>query len=238
MINKEIKKLSREQLKGNWWKFVLYTLVIFLISGTPTAIFGLDNNGVSINIVSIILTIIIAVFTIGLYLNFVRTKEFNLNSGIKNWKVYLRFLGMYVIIFLISMLIMMIPMALFIAIFSDVIVGVVINPYAMNLFGEITTLIIIMIIIVVVIYTIINLFFMATPYLLVDNVTIGQSISKSFALMKRNKWRLFKLEISFIGWFLLGIITLGIGFLWVIPYFTMTITNFYTIIRDENKDLI
>ncbi len=33
--------------------------------------------------------------------------------------------------------------------------------------------------------------------------------------------------LSFIGWFILGEITCGIGLLWVMPYYNITIGNFY-----------
>ena len=36
--------------------------------------------------------------------------------------------------------------------------------------------------------------------------------------MKKHRWQLFCLHLSFIGWFLLGFLTLGIGFLFATPY--------------------
>ena len=38
---------------------------------------------------------------------------------------------------------------------------------------------------------------------------------------------LFMLELSFIGWWFVGIITLGIGLLWVAPYVKVAETNFH-----------
>jgi uncharacterized membrane protein len=37
-------------------------------------------------------------------------------------------------------------------------------------------------------------------------------------MMHGNKWRLFCLELSFIGWGILCLLTCGIGFLWLSPY--------------------
>lgn len=241
MANKEIRALAREQLKGNWWKFVLYTLVIFVITGIPSFVFK-DNQSVTVDILSVVLTIIIAVFTTGLYLNFVRTKQFNLSEGIRNWKVYLRFLGVYILIMIIAIIIAIIvtfiPMVLFFIVFSGSINEVIMNYGGSNLIGFTIALVIVLTLAMLAVYIIISLFFMATPYLLIDNVTIGKSISGSFKLMKGNKWRLFKLQLSFIGWFLLGIITLGIGLLWVTPYFKTAMSNFYLEIREEKQDLI
>ena len=46
-------------------------------------------------------------------------------------------------------------------------------------------------------------------------------------IMYGNKMKLFGLYFSFIGWFFLGMITCGIGFLWIIPYFNAATACFY-----------
>jgi uncharacterized membrane protein len=45
--------------------------------------------------------------------------------------------------------------------------------------------------------------------------------------MRGNKWRLFCLGFSFIGWELLGALTMGIGYFWINPYRQMAETAFY-----------
>jgi uncharacterized membrane protein len=51
--------------------------------------------------------------------------------------------------------------------------------------------------------------------------------------MDGNKWRAFCLGLSFIGWWLLGILTLGILWLWVAPYQQMTFGAFYRAVLRE-----
>ena len=46
-------------------------------------------------------------------------------------------------------------------------------------------------------------------------------------MMRGNKWRLFCLSFSFIGWILLCGLTMGIGFLWLIPYADTSHWKFY-----------
>lgn len=46
-------------------------------------------------------------------------------------------------------------------------------------------------------------------------------------MMYGYKWQLFKIKFSFIGWFALGILSFGIGLLWIIPYMDLTVTRFY-----------
>jgi Predicted integral membrane protein len=59
-----------------------------------------------------------------------------------------------------------------------------------------------------------------TPYILEENPGMGinEAISCSKDMMRGNKWRLFCLNISFIGWGFLCLFTCGIGFLWLGPY--------------------
>ncbi len=72
-------------------------------------------------------------------------------------------------------------------------------------------------------------------YLLADNpeLTQDQAREKSIAMMNGNKWRLFCLRISFIGWYLLCVITCGILLFWVVPYVKCAEAEFY---RDLIKE--
>ena len=84
-----------------------------------------------------------------------------------------------------------------------------------------------------------------TPYILLENpdMTPGQAIAKSKELMYGNRWRLFCLEISFIGWSLLAVLfTLGLGFIVLAPYMEASFAAFYREIsaekygREEKKE--
>ncbi len=68
-----------------------------------------------------------------------------------------------------------------------------------------------------------------TYFILVDNPEIGayEALKESKKLMDGYKMKLFLLLLSFIGWSLLCILTLGIGFLWLIPYIQVTMVKFY-----------
>ena len=74
-----------------------------------------------------------------------------------------------------------------------------------------------------------------TPFVLVDNPELScyEAIKRSQELMKGNKWRYFLLALSFLGWILLGILTLGIGFFWITPYIETTIAAFYNDIKAQ-----
>ncbi len=54
-----------------------------------------------------------------------------------------------------------------------------------------------------------------------------ECINESKQMTEGHKAELFVLGLSFIGWMLLGVITLGIAYIWVIPYMETTFANAY-----------
>lgn len=68
-----------------------------------------------------------------------------------------------------------------------------------------------------------------TSYILAEHpeLSASEAIKRSKQIMKGNRWRLFCLELSFIGWSILCAFTLGIGQLFLIPYRKTAIAAFY-----------
>ncbi len=68
-----------------------------------------------------------------------------------------------------------------------------------------------------------------TSYILADNPELSASevLSLSKQMMTGNRFRLFCLQFSFIGWDLLCALTLGIGSLWLVPYKNAAYAHFY-----------
>lgn len=75
-----------------------------------------------------------------------------------------------------------------------------------------------------------------TPYILVEHpeLSVNQAIDLSRKLMKGRKFDLFYLQLSFIGWALLSILTLGIGMLWLMPYMGCSQAAFYADVKEDN----
>ena len=67
------------------------------------------------------------------------------------------------------------------------------------------------------------------PYLMADhpNMSVSEAFTVSKRLMKGRKGDLFLLHLSFIGWLIIGTLTLGIGNLVVFPYMQMAEAAFY-----------
>lgn len=68
-----------------------------------------------------------------------------------------------------------------------------------------------------------------TFFLLKDHpeYSVLEAIAESKKRMKGNKWKYFVMYLSFIGWGILCLFTLGIGLLWLAPYVSTTMATFY-----------
>jgi uncharacterized membrane protein len=76
-----------------------------------------------------------------------------------------------------------------------------------------------------------------TFFILADDNSIGamDALRKSQKMMNGYKWKYFCLGLRFIGWALLCILTLGIGFLWLMPYIQVSFAKFYDDIKGANS---
>ena len=72
------------------------------------------------------------------------------------------------------------------------------------------------------------------PYIVAENpdMTARQAITLSRRMMKGHKWECFVFELSFIGWKILGILTMGVfDLLYTNPYKTAAFTQYYAQLR-------
>lgn len=71
-------------------------------------------------------------------------------------------------------------------------------------------------------------------YIVVDSDTSGtDAIKKSWEMMKGYKWDLFVFSLSFLGWMLLGVLTIGILYIWLLPYVSVACVIYF----DKLKEL-
>ena len=77
-----------------------------------------------------------------------------------------------------------------------------------------------------------------TPFILKDEPELkyNAAIEKSMRMMDGYKMKLFLLDLSFIGWMILSILTLGIGLLFLQPYMNTARAAFYEDLKAELSD--
>ena len=77
------------------------------------------------------------------------------------------------------------------------------------------------------------LYFIFWIYVDDPDIDTRDAFRRSISLMRGAKWRLCLMQLSFVGWTLLGALSFGIGFLWILPYTDQAFTNFYLELKQE-----
>lgn len=214
---KELRKRAWEKLShGNYWTSVLVTLAVSIANGVAGIFtFGPMNYG-----------------SAKFFLYAQRGKKVDIDmigDGFTSYgKTFLTGLLLVVFIFLWS-LVVYIPLIIFSVSASIVRSGVEQTnlPFQLMLvFGFLSA-------ITVWIPLIKSFSYSMTFYVMVDfNLSGTEAISKSVELMKGYKAKLFRLGLSFFGWYLLSSLTFGIGAIFLAPYVEATVAEFYAELLD------
>ena len=82
---------------------------------------------------------------------------------------------------------------------------------------------------------IVKYMYMMVPYLLHDypELTPREAMKLSREMMSGQKWELFVLDLSFIGWILAALLTAGLGMIFVEPYMSTARAAFYEDLKGE-----
>ncbi len=222
----ELKALAKEILIGKYGTvigaLVLIQLITWLISFLTTRVVDLSSTigYILYMVITFIVTLIISVFTLGqtsLYLNIASNQPFratNIFNGFKNHPdkvIMIQFL-LYIII-----LACMLPFAIFWGIYWATQMSILFIP--LSICGTVG----------LVVAYIFSLKYSQVYYLLLDfpDYSAKEIMALSRKIMRGNTIRLFYITVSFIPMYLLGLLSLGIGYLYIIPYQNMTLTYFY-----------
>lgn len=221
MIMKKKAKFFRDaawaQLKGNWGHAVLFTLVFFLISAA-SGTFGVISELISAGVISEV--------DDSLWLELL---EYLFVAYPLSYGLSVSFLG-------------------YVRTGNDLTIGGMFDAFKANsnygrvigigiLVGTIGLLGFILLIVPGVIFAIaVSMSF----YILKDNPELGviDVIKRSIQMMKGHKMEYFCLGLSFIGWIILGILTLGIGFMWIYPYICTANAHFYEYVKEDYESRV
>lgn len=66
-----------------------------------------------------------------------------------------------------------------------------------------------------------------------DSISVVEAFRQSNRMMQHNKGRLFYINLSFLGWSFLCLLSCGIGYLWLSPYMRQVSIEFYRDIKGE-----
>ena len=235
---KELKRIARGNLQGNFAGlirvFVFCNLIISLVETPFSTItsesFLSPSNLIYMAAISLI-TIASVLLTVGqycLHLSVARTKKIQLTDFIYPIKYDANRLILAEVILFILRMIGMAPAIgayLMILFYDDL------NVYLLALGLCVLSLILTLVI---------EANFGMTYFALIDGeeLTVFQAIKNAVSMMKTHKMRFIYMQFSFIGMYLLVLLTLGIGILWVQPYIMQTTTIFYMDITGELDEVL
>ena len=252
MTSSEFRAEARRNLQGKWGKVALTTLAFVFVAWVISFIIGLmpDNLAWLFEIVELVIEIPLGFGFIFLFLKIFNNEETGsfdfLSLGFENfgksWGVTFRmFLKMIVpiVLLIISYIIMGVGIVgTGIAAFSNSSLNSGTDISAAITGGSAVSIIGAILVVVSYIFLITKSYYYQLAYLIAmenPNMSSADCVQKSEDMMKGNRAKLFFLQLSFIGWFILGALSLGIGLLWIIPYSYFAEIAFYKYFLEKNS---
>lgn len=241
----KIRKSAREALTGKWGKgalIILAYLAIFFVFGVIQSLF--DEKSIMSNLLGIAMTIIEVPISLGVVYAFIKLKRGEevkpfdfLEIGFSNfgraWKISLKTL--------LKLILPVIGILVGVLLMTGSLVSFTVESISDST-GEFSLLVMVVgliIYIATLIWCMVrSLLYSLTFYVAYDNpnMTSLEVVNESAKMMKGNRWKIFLLELSFIGWAILCIFTLGIGYLWLVPYMQVALVCFYEHLLGKNED--
>ena len=247
MNSSDFRARAREKLNEKWGKAALITFIYMAINFGIQYISKHTTSSISL-IISIAYYIISVPLTFGITMSFVnlsKDKEVNdfdfftlgFSNFSKSWGIAIRmFLKL-----LVPLIVFFISFSLLIGGSSVLMVSSILskaNSASLNAIsstgtdGAFSAMIIVGIVLTIIssIWVTLKSYYFQLSYIIAaDDETISpkDAVEKSRELMTGNRFKLFCLQLSFIGWAFLTGLTFGIGFLWVFPYMQVSIIAFY-----------
>jgi len=238
----EIRSRARQSLNGHWGQAALITLVLFIF----TSMVSLVANIPFLTWITMVTVILEYSYSVALYRCHRGSDDYDdlfnlfIDLGNGKWKMYLLYSLAYIIPLLILIVIVT---AIYIAAlyFADLTDFSTLANTHDSISGTIAILGIIWpcVVLIVIMVVYIQLGMILVPYIIFDHPELGcvDVLRRSWFMMNGHKWKLFLLQLSFIGWGILCVLTLMIGFLWLRPYIYTSIAEFYLQVKAEHGEL-
>lgn len=261
LSNSQIKSKAKEALKGNWGTAVITFIIFNIVMYSVTYVYNInqisnyihdpylirENTGFGASgIIFFIKLLLAGPMTYGITrfsMNLVRDKSHKIENIFEGFK---HFSGTFIMNIVLGIYSFLWSLLLFIPFFVIIFVMVIreFSKTNMNFYsngndfsGWMIAIFILLIIVLTVALSMILFRYAMTYYIYIDNPDMGamKAIRESVAMMKGNKTRLLLLYLSFILWYLLGIITISIAFLWITPYIKSAEAVFYDELKKNNE---
>lgn len=245
MTLSNFRKEAREKLNNKWGKVACISLVYFVLF---LIINLLDKHtiGFANNVVTLLSLLIEIPLSFGLVTCFVKLYNgedvkfydffsFGFDQFGKSWGIMLR-----IILKLIFPIIMLAASTFVVTVGTTLLYNAIVFSYwygtTINVGYVIITLLGFITLVYSYIYLIARSYYYDLAFIIAaekPNMSSKDAVSRSSRLMFNHRWKLFLLELSFIGWAILAVLTFGVGVLWLAPYIHFAKINFYKNLKEE-----
>lgn len=257
MDSSNFRAEARKNLTGKWGKVALISLIYLLVF----FVCGFISNHISgffasiVNIAILVIEVPLAFGLVALFMKVYNGEDVNVydffqlgfNNFAKAWKIF----GNMLLKLIVPVIIIVVSYIL-IAAGTAGMLGAAILGSSSGLSGFMVLLILGFILLIIggIWGAIKSYYYQLSMIIAVDKEELSakDAVDKSAELMNGNRWKLFCLHFSFIGWAILSAITFGIGMLWLLPYMQFAIIVFYksllgnsnkvetTVVKEESSD--
>jgi uncharacterized membrane protein len=225
--SKELKRIAREQLNNRYrvpmGAFVTASIIAAAIEIPFSMSLG-DNPSITQLIITflaeyliLLLSQILSAGVIRVHLNMARGYEFRIQQIFAPFRErFERYFGAAFFLSLLS-----------IAVCIPMIAGILVFAFCADNFAFPALILGFVVSVILVVYVALTYNFVFFFLLDYPQMKAIDAFHESRRLMQHNRLRLFRLLLSFIGYGVLVLCSLGIASLWVSPYMTQTLVTFY-----------
>lgn len=236
----DIKTTARRLIAGTKGSYALYAVAIMLVYASLLLGFTPSETGVGFNLTSLLISVLTLFFTLSAnftMLLVVRNQKQSVQFSDNQLAFSRHYVWRLLLLYIIQGIFLMLLLGVALLGISLIILGnylVTIDttsyyPLAFTCLGWICS---VYGVIAVVRY---YLAYRMTAYIAFDRINRDPDnypgtlaiIKDSIALMKGHKWQLFLLDVSFILWYLLILLTFGLAYIYVLPYTNASEVIFY-----------
>ncbi|MDF2558411.1 MAG: hypothetical protein K0R71_2239 [Bacillales bacterium] len=242
-----IKRRAKELLKGKWGTAILMVILYAVISSVSNLVnAGSSEPDLGAGLIIMILSILTIPLGVGFkwaFLYLVRGQDFKIETIFEPYtkifgKSILTSILQAILIFLWSLPVIVLGV-IGVVVSMPKYIDMALDGSGSGISGEMILngilYFIVFWILIMVPIIIKSISYSQTLFILKDKpeLTSLETITTSKKMMAGYKWKYFTLYLSFIGWAFLCLLTLGIGFLWLVPYVQTSLAEFYNQLSGE-----
>ncbi|MFD2308499.1 DUF975 family protein [Enterococcus termitis] len=247
------REQARTSLKNQWgtmaWITFLAVFIRFIISSVVGGVANLPQDSAGNNVMSFLLNnFLFFAITYGTYycaLQVLRGKrvQANMLTTIFQGKFYLPMLLINFIQYIIELVLnLLVLLPILISYGATIYFGLMFNTVTVGQFqsemtGDLSLALLLIIFgfLMILVSVFVSGVFQFAVWVKIDDpsLSVSDAIKYALYLMKGRFGQYLLLQLSFVGWFIIGTLVFGIGLLWVIPYHDVAIASFYDTARNE-----